>query len=88
MTSMLRSLVVSVALLAGVSTTASGAPDYGPRDETERGLWQQMDEYERDLKTSEFLMTDFHMNEANSEAAAEHPWAKGNGPARQECPRF
>ena len=62
MKSKLRSFAVSVALLAGVSATASGAPDYGPRDETERGLWQQMDEYERDLKTSEFLMTDPALN--------------------------
>ena len=62
MTRMLRSLAVSAALLVGVSANASGTPDYGPRDETERGLWQQMDEYERDLKTSEFLMTDPALN--------------------------
>ena len=58
----LRSLAISAALLAGVSATASSTPDYGPRDETERGLWQQMDEYERELKTSEFLMTDPALN--------------------------
>ncbi len=62
MRKMLRTLAVSAALLVGVSATASGTPDYGPRDETERGLWQQMDEYERDLKTSEFLMTDPALN--------------------------
>lgn len=62
MRKMLRSLAASVALVAGVSATANGTPDYGPRDETERGLWQQMDEYERDLKTSEFLMTDPALN--------------------------
>ena len=62
MRKMLRSLAASVALVAGVSATANGTHDYGPRDETERGLWQQMDEYERDLKTSEFLMTDPALN--------------------------
>ncbi|MEQ1537309.1 MAG: M48 family metalloprotease [Sphingorhabdus sp.] len=59
---LLRSLAVSAALMASVSATASGTPEYGPRDETERGLWQQMDEYERELKTSEFLMTDPALN--------------------------
>jgi beta-barrel assembly-enhancing protease len=61
----LRSLAAGAALLscvAGVSATASGTPEYGPRDETERGLWQQMDEYERELKTSEFLMSDPALN--------------------------
>ena len=62
MRKMLRILAVSAALLAGISATANGTPDYGPRDETERGLWQQMDEYERELKTSEFLMTDPALN--------------------------
>jgi beta-barrel assembly-enhancing protease len=38
------------------------ASDYGPRDEVERGLWQQMDEYERELKNSPFLMNDPALN--------------------------
>jgi beta-barrel assembly-enhancing protease len=52
--------------LAGAALLSSGpmfaASDYGPRDETERGLWQQMDEYERELKNSQFLMTDPALN--------------------------
>jgi beta-barrel assembly-enhancing protease len=57
-----RSFALTAALLASVSVPANTAPDYGPRDETERGLWQQMDEYERELKNSEFLMTDPALN--------------------------
>ena len=56
----LRNLAAVVALLTSISS--SSATDYGPRDETERGLWQQMDDYERELKSSEFLMTDPALN--------------------------
>ena len=59
---MLRSFALGTVLLASVSASANTAPDYGPRDETERGLWQQMDEYERELKNSEFLMADPALN--------------------------
>jgi beta-barrel assembly-enhancing protease len=65
MNKILRSLAAGAALLSctvGASATAVGAPEYGPRDETERGLWQQMDEYERELKNSEFLMADPALN--------------------------
>jgi beta-barrel assembly-enhancing protease len=62
MRKLLRSLTAGAALLASISAMASAAPDHGPRDETERGLWQQMDEYERELKNSEFLMTDPALN--------------------------
>ena len=60
MRKMLCTLAAGVALLTIVS--GASATDIGPRDETERGLWQQMDEYEQDLKTSEFLMTDPALN--------------------------
>lgn len=62
---MLRAFLAGSALLTAVSNPVSAAPDhiaYGPRDETERGLWQQMDEYERELKNSEFLMSDPALN--------------------------
>ena len=62
------------ALLAGVlvgqplaaQTAAAPAPSttgYQPSDELERGLWYQMEEYERELKTSKFLVTDPALNE-------------------------
>jgi beta-barrel assembly-enhancing protease len=56
-----RSLLAGAALLCG-TTVSAAHPDHGPRDETERGLWQQMDEYERDLKNSAFIMTDPALN--------------------------
>ena len=63
------------ALLAGTlaaqplaaAPPASKAPPsttgYQPSDELERGLWYQMDEYERELKTSKFLVTDPALNQ-------------------------
>lgn len=37
-------------------------PDFGPRDEVERGIWLQIDEYERELKNSQFLINDPPLN--------------------------
>jgi hypothetical protein len=48
------------------ATAAEPAPSttgYKPTDELERGLWYQMDEYERELKTSKFLVTDPALNQ-------------------------
>ncbi len=53
-------LAALLSLMATAPVAAEG--DHGPRDETERGLWQQMDEYERELKNSEFLMGDAALN--------------------------
>lgn len=53
-------LAALLSLMAAAPVAAEG--DHGPRDETERGLWQQMDEYERELKNSEFLMGDAALN--------------------------
>jgi beta-barrel assembly-enhancing protease len=61
MRKVLRSLFAGAALFSATCAVAD-APDHGPRDETERGLWQQMDEYERDLKSSAFLMNDPALN--------------------------
>lgn len=56
----LTSAAATMMLAGGIAAapTQRLAADHGPRDETERGLWQQMDEYERDLKNSEFVMSD------------------------------
>lgn len=51
--------------LAGQSLAAEPAPGtggYQPTDELERGLWYQMDEAERELKTSKFLVKDPALN--------------------------
>ncbi|MGX7951844.1 M48 family metalloprotease [Tsuneonella sp. HG249] len=43
--------------------TAPSTTGYQPSDELERGLWYQMDEAERELKTSKFLVTDPALNQ-------------------------
>jgi len=48
--------------LAAAEPTPS-TTGYQPTDELERGLWYQMDEYERELKTSKFLVTDPALNQ-------------------------
>jgi predicted Zn-dependent protease len=65
MKTLIKNLLAVAALAATAPASAhlsDAAPDYGPRDETERGLWQQMDEYERELKNSPFLMNDPALN--------------------------
>jgi beta-barrel assembly-enhancing protease len=62
---------MSAALLAGMLAAqplaaADPTPSttgYQPTDELERGLWYQMDEAERELKTSKFLVTDPALNQ-------------------------
>ena len=56
-------------LLTGAVCSISAAPppvvvgtDYTPQDKDERGLWMQMDEYERDLKNSNFVIRDPALN--------------------------
>lgn len=62
MSAALRAILAGAALAVAAPAIAHSAPDYGPRDDTERGLWQQMDEYERELKNSSFIMTDPALN--------------------------
>ncbi|MEE9434136.1 MAG: M48 family metallopeptidase [Sphingorhabdus sp.] len=52
---------------ASSSATAASRPlpsaiGYEPQDEDERGLWLQMDEFERDLKNSKLLIKDPQLN--------------------------
>jgi beta-barrel assembly-enhancing protease len=63
------SLVRRFFLLAGAAATLAAAPPpvqvgagYVPQDKDERGLWMQMEEQERDLKHSTFVMQDPALN--------------------------
>ena len=51
-----------LALLAAVPAQAQVAPGYTPQNADERGLWMEMDEAERLLKTSDFVMRDPALN--------------------------
>lgn len=58
-----------ILLLLGASLLATGAapppsvtPGYQPQDADERGLWMQVDEYERQFKTSNFVMREPDLN--------------------------
>jgi beta-barrel assembly-enhancing protease len=61
----LISAVVAAQLVAAPVMAAAPAPitlGYQPQDKDERGLWMQMDEAERDLKVSNFVMRDPALN--------------------------
>jgi beta-barrel assembly-enhancing protease len=45
------------------SRMQASAFDYKPQDEDERGLWMQMDEQEREIKNSKFLIRDAALND-------------------------
>jgi Zn-dependent protease with chaperone function len=65
MRALIKTMLVTAALATTAPLTAHMADTSavnGPRDEVERGLWQQMDEYERELKNSPFLMNDPALN--------------------------
>jgi beta-barrel assembly-enhancing protease len=49
--------------LAGPSLAAEESVSYRPQDADERGLWMQMDEAERKLKTSNFVIRDPALND-------------------------
>lgn len=68
---MLRRVTLGVAAIATVTAqlaNAQGVPAvatanaYQPTDKDERGLWMQMDEQERDLKNSNFVIRDPALN--------------------------
>ena len=55
---------VTAALMLSAATVHAGdvGAGYQPQDKDERGLWMQMDEEERDLKTSGFVIRDPALN--------------------------
>ena len=53
---------VAAALLATAAPAQVAAPGYQPQDADERGLWMQVDEYERQFKTSNFVMREPEIN--------------------------
>ncbi|MFA9201626.1 MAG: M48 family metalloprotease, partial [Cypionkella sp.] len=62
----LAAALAAAALAVQPRAAAEPAPStggYQPTDELERGLWYQMDEAERELKTSKFLVTDPALNQ-------------------------
>ncbi len=63
----LQTLAILAALTMPVAVPAAPVvpdvtPGYQPQDQDERGLWMQMEEQERELKTSKFIMRDPALN--------------------------
>jgi hypothetical protein len=62
----LGSILGAGLLLAGTAAIGGpfgeAGPDYQPHDRDERGLWMQMDEAERDLETSAYVIRDPALN--------------------------
>ncbi len=58
------SLIAAACLLAATPPVVAQAagPAYQPQDALERGLWMQVDEYERDLKNSKLVVRDSALN--------------------------
>ena len=56
------SLLLSVAPARAGDAVGPVGAGYQPQDKDERGLWMQMDEAERDVKTSEFVIRDPALN--------------------------
>ncbi|MEP6786306.1 MAG: M48 family metallopeptidase, partial [Sphingomonadales bacterium] len=64
-----RGFIASLALLLTAAAppplppiTVTASPGYHPTDADERGLWMQVDEYERQMKTSNFIIRDAALN--------------------------
>ena len=59
----MKCLLPLTLLLSGAAPPpVAVAPGYQPQDADERGLWMQVDEYERQFKTSNFVMHDAALN--------------------------
>ncbi len=54
--------VVALACVAASDPVPRANVGYVPQDKDERGLWMQMEEYERDMKHSSFVMRDPALN--------------------------
>ena len=59
----MKRLLPLALLLTAAAPPASITPGYAPQDADERGLWMQVDEYERQFKTSNFVMRDPALND-------------------------
>lgn len=57
-----NSIIAALGLLSSVPSSANVGTGYVPQDKDERGIWMQMDEAERKLKTSNFIMRDPALN--------------------------
>lgn len=57
------SLALAFALLSAALAPAQDAPAYQPQGQDERGLWMQMDEEERRIRASNFVIRDAALNE-------------------------
>lgn len=54
--------VVAASLTTAAAPPVAVTPGYQPQDADERGLWMQVDEYERQFRTSNFVMRDPGLN--------------------------
>lgn len=59
---MKRLALVALLLTAAAPPAPIVTPGYQPQDADERGLWMQVDEYERQMKTSNFVIRDAALN--------------------------
>ncbi len=59
---MKRLLALTPLLIAAAQPAPVTGPTYQPQDADERGLWMQVDEYERQFRTSNFVMRDPALN--------------------------
>lgn len=75
---MKRLLPVALLATAAAPLPVVVTPGYAPQDADERGLWMQVDEYERQFKTSNFVIRDPALN-----AYVRHVFCKTVGEA--EC---
>jgi len=55
-------LAMALLLLTGAATPPIADPGFKPQDSDERGLWMQVDEAERQFKTSNFVIRDPALN--------------------------
>lgn len=54
--------ILAASLLTAAAPPPAVTPGYQPQDADERGLWMQVDEYERQFKTSNFVMHEPDLN--------------------------